>query len=76
LVEKAKVAAQGEASRANISIKVFFSPYPTKLTALNQPIEDLSASDKEILSKLNQSIMPLFLEIQPSASSGRINPFE
>jgi hypothetical protein len=76
IVEKVKLASQGETSRASVSIKVFFSPYPTKLTSLTEPIEDLSADEKSILSKLNQSIMPSFVEVQPLGPSGRIVPFE
>jgi Tfp pilus assembly protein PilO len=76
LVEKVKLASQGETSRANVSIKVFFSPYPKKLTSLTESLTDLSTEEKNLLSKLTQLIMPDFVEVQPFGPGMRTNPFE
>ncbi len=75
IADNIKLASQKETSRANLSIKVFFSPYPAKLTSLTEPIEDLTPEEKNILLKLSQSVMPSFVEVQPSGPAVRPDPF-
>jgi hypothetical protein len=76
LVEKVKLTSQAGAGRANITMKVFSSPFPKKLSSLTEPIPELSTEEKSILSEIMALTLPPFVEVEATGPTGRINPFE
>lgn len=60
---------------ATISVKTYWSPYPTKIPSLVEPAAPLSAEEKEILLKISQLSLPSFFNLLPSSPTEITNPF-
>lgn len=75
-IEKAKVNTVGGIASANVSLKVYFAEYPTKLPALTEPISTLSAEERTLLDTLSALTLPSFTKLNPQEPGIRGNPFE
>ncbi len=74
-VEKIKVNEAGGLTRGNIIVKSFWEELPKKLPSLAEIINELTADEKLTLSQISALIKPAFIEVLPSTSSGRSDPF-
>lgn len=74
-IEKTELEFAGEAIRAKVYTKSYWAPFPTKIPALTDPITELSAKDKEILSTVIDYLQPPFASITPGIPGENINPF-
>lgn len=55
---------------------VYWSPLPTTLPALTEPLKALSPSDEAILAELSNLKVPSFTVLNPTDPTDRENPFE
>ncbi|MGD0523152.1 MAG: hypothetical protein ABSA43_01180 [Candidatus Microgenomates bacterium] len=63
-------------SNVDIIINSYWSPYPVTIPATTEPINDLSASEKDMISQMANLKIPVFAEPAPQeATSSRSNPF-
>lgn len=76
-IEKTELnfAGEGDILQASIYLKSYWSPFPTKIPALVEPITALDASEKEILSKISGFSLPPFVSLTPGAPRENVNPF-
>lgn len=63
-------------AQANIVVSSYFAPLPTKLPAVNSQIQDLTTSDKTLITQVSQLTQPQFVEIPATGATGEnTNPF-
>ncbi len=76
-IEKTELnfAGEGDSLQASIYLKSYWSPFPTKIPALVEPITSLDASEKEILSKMSGYSLPPFVTLTPGMPRENLNPF-
>jgi Tfp pilus assembly protein PilO len=75
IVDKVKISeASPGVALASITVKSFWSPFPTKVPAVTTAINDLTPSEKETLQGVSNLTQPLFSQIQPS-QAGKADPF-
>jgi|GEM_PF-2382256 len=75
-VSNARVTELAGAARAETSVFVYFSEFPTKLSALTEPITEFTNEEVDLLNTLTNLRQPAFLELEPKVEGIRINPFE
>lgn len=61
--------------KSKITLSVFWSPYPTKLSDISEPIVSINEQETEILNVIASLKQPAFSVLSPSAPSIRENPF-
>lgn len=75
IVDKIKISESTPGvSLANVSVKSFWAPFPTKVPAITTAITDLTATEKQTLQGLSSLKQPVFVAIQ-AAPGGRADPF-
>jgi len=74
-VDKVKLNESGGIARGSIVVKSFWSDLPEKLPAVGERIADLTADEEQAISQISQFIKPVFIEVPPSTSAGREDPF-
>jgi Tfp pilus assembly protein PilO len=74
-IDKAKLNQLGGIGAVNVSIRVYFAPYPTKLPSLTEAINDLTDEEKDLLDTLSGLTLPTFTTLTPQEPSIRENPF-
>ncbi len=62
------------AATANITVKSFWAPFPTKIPPVTSAIVDLTPAEKQTLQNLGSLTQPIFTAIQ-SSPGGRSDPF-
>lgn len=76
IVDKVDFQIKELTASASVSIKSFWSPFPEKIPSLTQPISDITAEEKDILSSLFSLKTPPFYELIPQELTERPDPFE
>lgn len=74
-MQKVKISQTAGAMRASVSLQAYWAPFPASLPKLTEPLKELSTEDNQLLTKLSSLTPPVFGEIVPTASSGRLDPF-
>jgi Tfp pilus assembly protein PilO len=75
VVEKIKISESAPGTAlANVSIKSFWAPFPTKVPAITTAITDLTAAEKQTLQGLSSLTQPVFVAVQAGAG-GKADPF-
>ena len=75
VVEKIKISESAPgAALANVSIKSFWAPFPTKVPVITTAITDLTAAEKQTLQGLSSLTQPVFVAVQAGAG-GKADPF-
>lgn len=74
-VEKVKLNEIAGATRATITIKSYFAELPTKLPALTDAVNDLTADEKKTLSEVTGLTQPNFVSLPASQGGGKPDPF-
>jgi Tfp pilus assembly protein PilO len=75
IVDKIKITESAPGvSLASVTVKSFWSPFPTKVPAVTTAIDDLTSSEKQTLQDLSTLTQPVFNQIQPS-QGGKSDPF-
>lgn len=62
-------------ANANITLSTFWSEFPTKLPALDQPLQSLTNEDQETLNMVNNLKPAETVKIEPNVPGGRGDPF-
>ncbi|MFZ5932503.1 MAG: type 4a pilus biogenesis protein PilO [Patescibacteria group bacterium] len=75
-VEKAKINQAGSVASANVTVRVYFATYPTKLPSLTEAVYDLTSEERELLDKLTSLTLPTFSRLTPQEPGVRENPFD
>ena len=75
-VEKAKINTSVGVVSANVSLRVYFAPFPTKLPPLTEPLTQLNDEEKSLLDTLSSLSLPAFVKLAPQEPGARANPFE
>ena len=61
---------------AELKLPTYWSPLPTELPSLDEPIEDLTPEERELMARILQYTFPVFVNLTPGAKSNeRQNPF-
>lgn len=75
LVDKMKITESTPGiSQAEITLKTFFAPFPTKIPAVNQAMADFTAAEQEMLEELGNLTQPVFAQVS-TTSDIKPNPF-
>lgn len=75
LVDKVKMTESTPGiTQAEITLKTFFAPFPTKIPAVNQAMADFTASEQEMLEELGSLTQPVFAQVS-TTSETKENPF-
>ncbi|MBU0572254.1 hypothetical protein KKH23_01120 [Patescibacteria group bacterium] len=75
VIDRVEIAQAGGVIRASVDLAVFWAPLPTKLPAISEPVQELSAGETGLITELSGLEQPLFTQILPAAPSARIDPF-
>jgi Tfp pilus assembly protein PilO len=76
MVDKIKLTESSAETRANVSVKSFWAPLPTKLPALTDQISDLTPDELNTLNEISKFIQPTFTEVPASETEGKADPFK
>lgn len=74
-IEKAKINQQGGIASANITTRVYFAGYPTKLPSLTEAVNELTGEEKGLLDTLSGLTLPVFSTLTPQEPTVRESPF-
>lgn len=75
IVDKVKITESSPGTSLGIvSLKSFWSPFPTKIPAVSQPLTDLTPAEKQTLQQLRTLSQPIFSQI-PAGQGGKSDPF-
>ena len=75
-VEKAKINQSALGTRADITVRVYYSPFPQKLPSLTEPVKELTEDERNILNRLSALSLPAFSNLQAQPAGIRENPFD
>ncbi len=75
VVSKIKMNESGSSALANVTVRSFWSPFPTKLPAVTEPETGLTADEKNTVTKVSALKQPIFSEVPASEVLGRSDPF-
>lgn len=75
ITEKVKITEANEITRADISVKSFWSEYPKSLPSTAQNLSDLTEKEVKILEEISTLTPPTFSVSSPNVGSERPDPF-
>lgn len=75
-LDRVKINQSGGSARAEAMVRTYFSAFPTKLPAMTEPIKELTAEEKDLLTKLSQLTAPTFINLIPQTPVVRESPFD
>ncbi|MEK7112246.1 MAG: type 4a pilus biogenesis protein PilO [Patescibacteria group bacterium] len=75
-IDKAKINQAGGIASANVTIKIYFAGYPTKLPSLTEAVSDLSEEEKGLLVTFSGLTLPTFTTLTPQEPVSRESPFD
>jgi hypothetical protein len=75
IVDKIKISESAPgAALANVSVKSFWAPFPTKVPEITSAITDLTVAEKQTLQDLGKLTQPVFATVQ-AGGGGKADPF-
>lgn len=74
IISGVRMSQTGQIATASITVSSFWSPLPTQIPAVDEPINTLTPDEQSILGSVSTLISPQFAGLQP-AQGGRANPF-
>ena len=74
-VARLKLTTSASGLRASITLTTFWAAFPVKVPAVSDPLAEVTPDERRLLDKINGLSRPQFLELVPTAESGRENPF-
>lgn len=75
VVNKIKISESSPGlSFATISVKSFWSPFPTKIPAVDKAVSDLTPAEQQTLQDLGSLVQPIFNQV-PVGAGGKSDPF-
>jgi len=75
-IEKAKVNQSGLGTRADVTVRVYYSPFPKTLPSLTEPVRELTEEERSSLTRLSSLSLPAFTTLQAQPAGVRENPFD
>jgi hypothetical protein len=75
-LDNIKITEVGVVTRAEVKAKSFWAKLPKTIPGITEPITDLSAVEKEILTQIQSFTPPLFIKLEPFQIPGvNTSPF-
>jgi len=75
IVTKIKLSEDSPGSAlANLSVKSFWAPFPTKIPAITEVISDLTPDEQQMLQDISSLNQPVFIQL-PASGGGKSDPF-
>ncbi len=74
-LEEVKISESISGIRANVTLTVYWSPFPQRLPELASPLAELTSDELETLTTLGELEAPVFSDLTPQAPSTRADPF-
>jgi Tfp pilus assembly protein PilO len=74
-IDSIKIAQSGEGFLANVTVKSFWAPLPTKLPSSIEQFTDLTPEEKQILADLSNLTQPTFVALPPPGNEFKSDPF-
>ena len=76
IVDKIKLSEISSGSAmANISVKSFYAPFPTKIPAITDALSDLTAAEQATLKSVSSLTQPTFSALPAPVAGGKSDPF-
>jgi hypothetical protein len=76
LIDKMSLAENGGLYTANISARTYYAPLPTKIPTITQSVDDLTSTEKVLLTQIsNLSQSEVVEPVYASGSAVNVNPF-
>lgn len=75
-IEKAKINQSALGTRADVTVRVYYSPFPEKLPSLTEAVKELNEDERNTLNRLSALSLPAFTDLQPQPAGTRDNPFD
>ncbi len=74
-IDKADLTQAGGVIRATVDLAVYWAPLPTKLPAISEAVNELSADESALIIEFSNLKQPTFTEVLPDLPSERVDPF-
>ena len=74
-IDKVDLNFVGGNLEASINSKSRWSPFPTKIPALTEPVTALTNAEKDVLSKVTVLLPPPFVSLTAGSARDNLNPF-
>src|SRR3990167_3041567 len=75
-VEKAKVNQSALGTRADVTVRVYYSAFPQKLPSLTEAVRELTDEERTTLNRLSALSLPAFTDLEAQPAGVRENPFD
>ncbi len=67
--------SQGGGLEASVKTSIYWSQLPLTLPAIDEPVNDLTSEEKQILNQISSLTRPTFTTLEPAAPKERLIPF-
>ncbi len=74
-VTRVRINSSGETSRANVTIGSYYAEFPTKIPAVSDPLQKITADEEKTLAQIASLRRPQFLLLTPSLQIEKVDPF-
>lgn len=74
-ISRMKLSVTGSVIHTTVDLSSYWAALPTTLPDISASVSDLKDDEKTLLTKLTSLKQPLFVTVQPTAPTGRANPF-
>jgi len=74
-IDEVKIEKKLDAMSANIKLGLYWAALPAEVSAVDEPINDLTADEKGLLDKLSKLKQPIYTTLVPQETTDRPNPF-
>lgn len=75
-LRKFELISVGGVVRGEITMSVFYAPFPTKIPPVSEPVKDFTLAELETLTLVSSFSQPDFVELEPQLGIGRPDPFQ
>lgn len=75
IVGRVKLNEDASSVIANVNVTTFSAGFPKNIPSITEPIKDLTADEKNTLSRVSGLIQPQFVDIPASTTGGKSDPF-
>lgn len=74
-IEKMKIVNSSGFTRASVSLRVYWSPFPTQIPSVAEPVRELSQEEKDLIIALAQLRQEQAIQVTALPPSARVDPF-
>lgn len=74
-IKSIDISGSGNVDQASIELTAYWARFPEVLPAITQPVDEFTPQEEELIVRLSSLSLPDLLDLSPSASVERPNPF-